>query len=141
MWIGANFLVFGVIGVLVGYLVPQRPVLAEDIGENIKIINKEAVPYNFNLDVCKLVGLILFCIGGLTLTVALLFPSFLHNYCGDEEVKDGAFKVAAEKYPIPPLSSLDQKVPAFSRVANVQPDRKIKEAILTDEEGMIKYKD
>ena len=81
VWIGANFLVFGVIGVLVGYLVPQRPVIVGTIGQNIKIMDKQATPFNFNLDVCKLVGLILFCIGGLTLTVALLFPSFLYNYC------------------------------------------------------------
>ena len=140
VWIGANFLVFGVIGVLVGYLVPQRPIFVEDIGDNIKVMDKQAVPYNFNLDVCKLVGLILFCIGGLTLTVALLFPSFLYHYCGDDERKDGAFRVAAEKYPNPPLSPLDQKVPAFSTVTNVQPDRKGQEAILT-QEGMVEYKD
>ena len=142
VWIGANFLVFGVIAVLVGYLVPHHPVIVEDLGPELKMVDKEAGPYNLNLDVCKLVGLILFCIGGLTLTVALLFPSFLHHYCGEDERKgEGAFRVAtAEKYPIPPLSPLDQKVPAFSTVTNVQPDRSGKEAILT-QEGMVEYKD
>lgn len=141
VWIGANFLVFGVVGVLVGYLVPQRPIIVGAIGDNIKIMDKQAIPFNFNLDVCKLVGLILFCIGGLTLTVALLFPSFLYHYCGDDERRDqGAFRVTSEPLTKPPLSPLDRNIPVCSTLTNVQPDRKSQEAILT-QEGMLAYKD
>ncbi len=137
VWIGANFLIFGVIGVLVGYLVPQRPIIVGSIADNIEIIDREAISFNFNLDVCKLVGLILFCIGGLTLTVALLFPSFLHQYC-EEDRRDSSFKVSAsptdEKQPL--RSPLEMTIPYTSSVSAVQPDRKNDESIVT-QEGMV----
>ncbi|ESO01902.1 hypothetical protein HELRODRAFT_161095 [Helobdella robusta] len=41
-----------------------------------------------NLEICKLVGLILFCFGGLTLAVALMIPSFLYRYLDEEEEDD-----------------------------------------------------
>lgn len=139
VWIGANFLVFGVIGVLVGYLVPQRPIIVGAIGDNIKIMDKQAIPYNFNLDICKLVGLILFCIGGLTLTVALLFPSFFYHYCDDDR-RDGAFRVSVDAMEKAPLSPTDRNIPASSKLTNVQPERKNQEAIVT-QEGMMPYQE
>jgi len=87
VWIGANFLVFGIIGVLVGYLVPQKPVFIGKVADHVYLEDRSALAYNFNLDVCKLVGLILFCIGGMTLAIALLFPSFLYHYCDDERAR------------------------------------------------------
>jgi hypothetical protein len=138
VWIGANFLVFGIIGVLVGYLVPQRPIIVGSLADNIELIDKEAISFNFNLDVCKLVGLILFCIGGLTLTVALLFPSFLYQYCDDERRND-AFKVRVGDDSPPLKSPVEMTLPATTKISNVQPDRK-NESIVT-QEGMIPFKD
>ncbi|KAK2154515.1 hypothetical protein LSH36_266g00002 [Paralvinella palmiformis] len=138
VWIGANFLVFGIIGVLVGYLVPQKPIFVGKVADHVYLEDRSALAYNFNLDVCKLVGLILFCIGGMTLAIALLFPSFLYHYCDDER-REASIKVnlGGEK---PPLSPLEMQIPASSLIAGVQPGRKGKESILT-KEGMIPYKD
>ena len=138
VWIGANFLVFGIIGILIGYLVPQRPVIVGSMDDNIQIIAKDAISFNFNLDVCKLVGLILFCIGGLTLTVALLFPSFLYQYC-DEERRHEAFKVRVGDDSPPLKSPVEMTVPASTKISSVQPERK-DEAIVT-QEGMVPFKD
>lgn len=136
VWIGANFLIFGIIGVLVGYLVPQRPIVVGSIADNIEIIDREAIDFNFKLDVCKLVGLILFCIGGLTLTVALLFPSFLQQYCEDDR-RDSSFMVSAspseEKQPL--RSPLEMSIPYTSQVTSVQPGRK--EESLVTQEGLV----
>lgn len=137
VWIGANFLVFGIIGVLVGYLVPAKTVFVESMANNIEIVDKEAISFNFNLDVCKLVGLILFCIGGLTLTVALLFPSLLYQYCDGSSLvmQDAAFRVRVlGEEPI--KSPVDRHVPATSTLTGVQPDRKVDESIVT-QEGMM----
>ena len=140
VWIGANFLVFGIIGVLVGYLVPQKPIVVGSIADNIEIIDREAISFNFNLDVCKLVGLILFCIGGLTLTVALLFPSFLYQYCEDDG-RDSSFKVRMGDDEEEPLKSpLEMSIPTTTMVSNVQPDRKETESVVT-QGGMVPMKD
>ena len=147
VWIGANFLIFGIIGVLVGYMVPQRPIIVgsyEDSSQNVEIIDRGAISFNFNLDVCKLVGLILFCIGGLTLTVALLFPSFLYQYC-DEERRggDGSFKVSmmdSEAAPLPVKSPLEMSIPSTSNIKSVQPERKTEESLVTNE-GMVAMKE
>lgn len=138
VWIGANFLIFGIIGVLVGYLVPQKPIFIGKVADHVYLEDRSALAYNFNLDVCKLVGLILFCIGGITLAIALLFPSFLYHYCDDDR-RETSIKVhiGGEK---PPLSPLEMQIPASSLIAGVQPGRKSKESVMT-KEGMIPYKD
>lgn len=137
VWIGANFLIFGIIGVLVGYLVPQRPIFSS-LTNNVEVVDNEAVAFNFNLDVCKLVGLILFCIGGLTLAAALLFPSFLYQYC-DEDRREDSFKIhIGETEPL--KSPVEMLVPAYSKVTEVQPHRKNNESVAT-KEGMVTYED
>ena len=126
VWIGANFLFFGIIGVLVGYLVPKRSVIMGTIADNIEIIDRQAIAFNFNLDVCKLVGLVLFCVGGLTLTVALLFPSFLYNYCDEERRHHGDGLLHVHNQETASLiSPLEMTVPATSHITEVQPERKI----------------
>ena len=142
VWIGANLLVFGILGVLIGYLVPQKSVIIGSLSENQSVIDHEAIAYNFNLDVCKLVGLVLFCMGGLTLTLALLSPSFMYSYFDDDRYPPEAFKVKVcpEYTDEPPLSPTEKNIPASSLVKNVQPDRKSEESIVT-KEGMMPYHD
>ena len=102
MWLGVTLLLFGVIGILVGYLVPPRHVLiahspssssssslsssSSDDDSSKAYIDERAQEYNTTLDMSKLVGLILFCVGGVTLAMALLFPSFLTHHCLDEDL-------------------------------------------------------
>ena len=140
VWIGANFLVFGIIGILVGYLLPQKPILIGKVvgTDNVYLEDQSALSYNYNLEICKLVGLILFCIGGLTLAVALLFPSFLYHYCEDDR-KDSAFKVKLGT-DNSMKSPLEMQIPASSLIAGVQPERKDKESTVT-KDVLFPYRD
>ncbi|XP_005100501.3 neurensin-1 [Aplysia californica] len=134
MWIGVILLLFGVIGILIGYLVPPRHVLL-DAGDpkGNAYVDEKAQEYNTTLDMCKLTGLIFFCIGGVTLAMALLFPSFLTHYCDEESRgEDPAIKVPlqedADKGPVSPLQMV---IPASSKVKSVQPDKKSEQQMLT----------
>jgi hypothetical protein len=138
VWIGANFLIFGIIGVLIGYLVPPRPMFAV-YNEQYDVLDNKAVAFNFNLDVCKLVGLILFCIGGLTLAAALLFPSFLYHYCEDDrERKEESIRIHVGDEKV--KSPVEMAVPTSSMVTEVQPSRKNLESVVT-REGMVPMDD
>lgn len=141
MWIGVNLLVFGIIGILVGYLVPEKPITFTKVDETKGkgVLDHGAMAFNTTLDVCKMVGLILFCVGGVTLAMALLFPSFLTSYCEDDQTDDN-FKVPLQGQDEPPLSPVEMSIPKTSQVKSVQPLRTLPESVVT-KEGMVKYKD
>lgn len=136
MWIGVILLLFGVMGILIGYLVPPRHVLIENSGDLIgeAYIDVRAQEYNTTLDMCKLIGLILFCIGGVTLALSLLFPSFLTRYCEDEPnadyppIKAHIPQGDTEKGPFSPLQEV---IPASSTIKGVQPTKKGEQQMLT----------
>lgn len=139
MWLGVNLLIFGIIGILVGYLVPQKSIFSKVDEENSEgYVDRSAITFNTTLDVCKLIGLILFCIGGMTLAMALLFPSFLTSYC-DEDPADDTFKVRLDEEKAP-LSPVEMSIPKTAKVKSVQPLRTVPEAVVTDE-GVVEYKD
>jgi len=131
VWIGINFLVFGLIGVCVGYLVPAKQIVIGSIAKDVEVIDPGAITFNFNLDVCKLVGLVLFCIGGITLATALLFPSIVDKYL-DEERKvsylDQDWRTSTSN-----VSNVYTPVPTSSVVKEIQPTRKSKEGVMTQE--------
>lgn len=123
-------------GILIGYLVPPRHVLIESpddlTGE--AYVDEKAQEYNTTLDMCKLIGLILFCIGGVTLAMSLLFPSFLAHYCEDEvnsdypPIKAPLQQCDPEKGPLSPLQAV---IPSSSTVKGVQPTKKVEQQMLT----------
>ncbi|ESO94483.1 hypothetical protein LOTGIDRAFT_203912 [Lottia gigantea] len=128
LWLGVNLLLFGVIGILVGYLVPPKDHLEKVDEDNaIAYVDRNAEAYNTTLDMCKLIGLILFCVGGMTLALSLLFPSFLSHYC-EEDPRDEAIKVPLRGNEKPPLSPIEMNIPACSKLKGVQPDRKSPQA-------------
>jgi hypothetical protein len=122
IWSGANLLLFGIVGILVGYTVPRKsPVTKLNEDKNLGYIDHNAVSFNSTLDLCKLVGLILFCSGGIIFAMSLLFPSFLTNYCDDDVTEDSIrIPLADEKTP---LSPIEMSIPATSKVKSVQPNR------------------
>lgn len=144
MWVGVNLLLFGVVGILVGYLVPPKTVV---VGQNkpkeLWYIDTSAKSYNAALDMCKLIGLILFCVGGVTLAMSLLFPSFLTHYCDDDDPGDDNLKVPLRGpedvedggggggggVSMPPLSPVEMTIPASSRVKSVQPVSKVPQTV------------
>lgn len=138
IWTGVNLLLFGIIGILVGYLVPQKSVIGgklKDDGSLAKI-DHAAVQFNTTLDLFKLIGLILFCVGGVILALALLFPSFLAGQC-DEDFNDEAIRVNVgdEKAP---LSPVDMAIPSTSKLKNVQPDRSKNQTIRPPSDHKVK---
>lgn len=140
MWVGLNMLVFGIIGILVGYLVPQKPIFFKVDEENSEgYLDRNAITFNTTLDVCKLIGLILFCLGGITLAMALLFPSFMTSYC-EEEITEENFKVNIESDETAPLSPVEMTIPKTSKVKSVQPLRTVPESVVT-QDGVAEYKD
>lgn len=135
LWSGFNLLIFGLIAILVGYLVPDRPVVMGHVND-YEMINKNNLAFNTNLDTCKLVGLIVFCIGGCMVGISLLFPSFLHQWCEDDIAASEPFKISAQDLEKVPLSPTEKKVPATPEMKNIQPQRDMKEACMATKGGM-----
>ncbi|XP_059154406.1 neurensin-1-like isoform X2 [Physella acuta] len=134
MWIGVTLLLFGVTGILIGYLVPPRHVLIGDSLTGNAYVDQRAQEYNTTLDMCKLIGLILFCIGGVTLAMSLLFPSFLTRYCDDEATCDDPdmkVPLQTEAMEKGPLNPVQMAIPASSLVKEVQPSKKPEQQMLT----------
>lgn len=91
VWIGINFLIFGIIGIFVSYCVPKRQNYQMSAG-HLLILKDDAETFNENLEIVKLVGMLLFCLGGAVTIVGLLVPTFLWHYC-DEGRRDDGFKI------------------------------------------------
>ena len=121
MWVGVILLVFGVVSILLGYLVPPHQFLLKIPGDSQAYVDTKAQVYNATLDMCKLTGLVLFCVGGATLAMALLFPSFLAHYCDEDPKEDAGIKVPMYDGESDPHQMV---IPASSKVKNVQPEKK-----------------
>jgi len=94
VWIGINFIIFGIIGIFVAYLVPTKTPVITETSYSVEL-DRDVKSYNDNLEIVKLVGLLLFCVGG-TLTIGgLLVPTILYRYCFDDDLwsnKEHSFK-------------------------------------------------
>lgn len=55
-------------------------------------MNSHAVSFNRALDVCKLTGAVLFCVGGTSMTVGLLLSAFAKSYSKEELYLQQKFK-------------------------------------------------
>uniref|UniRef100_A0A3P9P366 Neurensin 1 n=1 Tax=Poecilia reticulata TaxID=8081 RepID=A0A3P9P366_POERE len=87
---GTLILVTGLIVVLVGY---ATPTMTEAFGEDdLLFVDSYAVSFNHALDVCKLTGAVLFCVGGTSMAVGLLLSAFAKNYSKDELYLQHEFK-------------------------------------------------
>lgn len=54
--------------------------------------NSHAVSFNHALDVCKLTGAVLFCVGGAYMAIGLLLSAFAKNYTKKEQYLQQRFK-------------------------------------------------
>ena len=54
--------------------------------------NSHAVSFNRALDVCKLTGAVLFCVGGTSMAVGLLLSAFAKSYSKEELYLQQKFK-------------------------------------------------
>jgi len=132
VWIGVNLLVFGIVGIFVSYLVPQK-VVYKEYAQHI-VLNRVAQRHNANLELVKLVGLMLFCVGGAITVVALLVPTLMWRHCQDYTDEGLRVRIARE----PKASDSGAQISIApggqlisTKMNSVQPDRRQEESLIT----------
>uniref|UniRef100_A0A7N5JMJ0 Neurensin-1-like n=1 Tax=Ailuropoda melanoleuca TaxID=9646 RepID=A0A7N5JMJ0_AILME len=123
---GTMFMLTGIIVLVVGFLVPPK---IEALGvEDFVVVDSHAVQFNRALDVCKLAGAILFCIGGTTMAACLLMSAFAKSYSKEEQYLQQKFKeriadIKGQTHPVTKAPAPgESKIPVtLSKVQNIQP--------------------
>ncbi|XP_033856860.1 neurensin-1-like [Acipenser ruthenus] len=123
---GSVILLVGLIVIAVGYTVPSK---IEAFGEDeLLFVDDHAIQFNRALDICKLAGAILFCIGGTMMASCLLMSAFVKNYSKEERYlqqksKKRIAELQASAHPITKVPTPGEcKIPVtLSKVQNVQP--------------------
>ncbi|XP_069469673.1 neurensin-1 [Ambystoma mexicanum] len=123
---GVVFLLVGLTVLSVGFLVPSK---IEAFGEeDFVVVDSHAIQFNSALDICKLTGAILFCIGGTAIAACLLMSAFAKSYSKEEQYLQQRFKerIADMKAHAQPVTKApapgESKIPVtLSKVQNVQP--------------------
>ncbi|OQR67613.1 hypothetical protein BIW11_13414 [Tropilaelaps mercedesae] len=117
---GAVLMALAVVFLAVGHGIPkQNPILGDKDG--MELIRTSALTFNRLLRTCQIVGLALFCSGGLFVAGGLLIGAF----CASEELAGSrhslveSFVVSVQ--PEAPRVPQERKVPATENVAPVQP--------------------
>ncbi|CAG2113493.1 unnamed protein product [Medioppia subpectinata] len=131
-WIGFILLVLGALVLIAGYVMPRMNI---DVGyqEEMRIIDRAAYMFNQNLEWCKIVGLAVFCVGGVLLSGSLLLPGLVGLSCLDDTDDDEStpFKLRiadTEDYYCDDLCGDEKKdrIPATEELKSVQPKREDK---------------
>nr|XP_033790717.1 neurensin-1 [Geotrypetes seraphini] len=123
---GIVFMLIGLTVLAVGFIVPSK---IEAFGEeDFVFVDSHAVYLNGALDICKLAGAILFCIGGTTMAACLLMSAFAKSYSKEEKYLQQRFqeRIADLKAHTQPVMKApapgEAKIPVtLSKVQNVQP--------------------
>lgn len=119
---GTILFLVGMATVTTGYLVPPK---IEGIGEDdFLVVDRQAVEYNEALEISKLVGAILFSVGGTAIAACILVLTVSRHIPRDEEkefspiLKEGP----EQRQPKAVLKTGNTQIPVgFTRVQNVQP--------------------
>lgn len=119
-------MILGLTVLAVGFLVPPK---IEAFGEaDFVVVDSQAVQFNSALDMCKLAGAVLFCIGGTSMAGCLPLSVFAKSYSKEEKFLQQKFKerIADIKAHTQPISKApgpgETKIPVtLSKVQNVQP--------------------
>ncbi|XP_054153092.1 neurensin-1-like [Oppia nitens] len=126
-WIGFILLVFGALVLMAGYLMPRMNI---DIRyqEEMRIIDRAAYMFNQNLDLCKIIGLSVFCVGGVLLSSSLLLPGLVGLSCLDDSDDDDStpFKLRIadiDEFGDEIVDENKDKIPATEQLKSVQPRR------------------
>lgn len=149
---GAGCLVIGIVTIIAGLLIPPRPVAVDSelISDGQRPGDDDAAAaFDFRLEICRMVGLTMFCAGGLILAVSLMVPSFYRSCsaaagAGDEvsaqpviaDVEEDSDSDADHARSLPVKSA----VPVTAAPTEVQPATKLGEATLVSD-TLIPYND
>lgn len=135
---GLLILSMGLIAILVGFLVPKRKEVV-DVQEDIEIINRSEQAFNQDLDICKIVGIVLFCTGGIMVTIVLLALTLMKMNRNEDPLAEEIPMAEAETdMEAGPGSPMDVKVPATEELAAVQPKRVDPEEVVMTNAGLCK---
>ncbi|KAM6967977.1 neurensin-1 [Aplochiton taeniatus] len=122
---GTLILATGLVVLLVGYATPGR---IEAFGEDeLLFVDSHAVGFNRALDVCKLTGAVLFCMGGAAMATGLLLSAFAKSHSKEELYLQQKFKerlAGLQAAVVQPVTRApgQAKVPVtLSKVQSVQP--------------------
>ncbi|XP_059801777.1 neurensin-1 [Hypanus sabinus] len=125
---GITMLLIGLVVIATGYLVPPKIEAFGEEEEDFLVVDGHAVQFNMALDICKLAGAILFCIGGMIMAVCLLMSAFATSYSKEEKYLQQKFKerIAETQTSSKPITKApapgERKIPiTLSKVHNVQP--------------------
>ncbi|XP_032869472.1 neurensin-1 [Amblyraja radiata] len=125
---GTAMLLIGLVVIATGYLVPPKIEAFGEEEEDFLVVDGRAVQFNMALDICKLAGAILFCIGGIVMAICLLMSAFATSYSKEEKYLQQRFKerIAETQTSTKPITKApapgDHKIPiTLSKVHNVQP--------------------
>ncbi|OQV19665.1 hypothetical protein BV898_06207 [Hypsibius exemplaris] len=144
--IGLLLMGLGLCAVLVSYLLPQRSVIVE-ADEELAVVDKDADHFNQNVEYLKLTGLAVFCVGGVSSSMALMLASCCFRRCNALEssskgsrtagfedlepvkvakklVEEGGDVYENDGLTCPPMSPSERKVPGQESVFGVQPAEK-----------------
>lgn len=135
---GMLILTMGLTAILVGFLVPKRKEVV-DVQEDIEIINRADQAFNQDLDICKIVGMVLFCVGGIMVTIVLLALILMKKHRMEdplaEEIPMNERETDTEPGPGTPI---DVKVPVTEELTTVQPKRMDPEEVVMTNTGLCK---
>ena len=95
-------LLIGIVTIIAGFLTPPRPIM---IGPDAEFVggqrdNDEAATFDFRLEICRMVGLTMFCAGGLILAVSLMVPTFFYSAGSYGPSALGALDETASSQPV-----------------------------------------
>ncbi|KFM66539.1 Neurensin-1, partial [Stegodyphus mimosarum] len=129
---GAFTLALGLFFILVGYITPLRQGIAGQ-QEGFLIIDRDAARFNYYIKLCRIMGLIVFCIGGCIFCFTMLLSVFFNIHYSDDEdetpVETFCVTLTAEDVPQSPT---DKKIPATEELTSVQPKREVDEVVMTN---------
>ncbi|XP_067009201.2 nucleolar protein dao-5 [Anabrus simplex] len=122
LWSGINLMLIGLIALMVGYFTPQRKMVVA-YHDELEILDRWAIAFNHRLDMCRLVGLAVFCFGGVIVLITLLVSTFLHNNC--QTCCDPNYPSISMIEPfigdkVPPMPA-GYKIPITEKIKSVQP--------------------
>ncbi|XP_054709354.1 neurensin-1-like [Uloborus diversus] len=127
---GLLILCVGLTAILVGFLVPRRKEVV-NIQEDIEIIDRVDQAFNRDLQLCKVVGIALFCTGGL-IVAAVLLAMIAKMPKRDDPVEE----IPMTEPDRGPTSPVGTKVPATEELKPVQPKRMDAEKLVMTHAGL-----
>jgi len=119
LWFGVTFLTFGGVLMLISHFGERSSPYENTIGDGrYAILDRRALTINNILDALGIVGIVMFCVGGCLVVVAVLLQTACNRYCFEDQVIDGSRKGTSS------MPSISGPAPYLEVVENVQPTLK-----------------